>query len=83
MLDVDRSPGYGSRTSFHAGLLDWVGTDPPTAESIAGATLVEVGHAHIDAISDEGGAILGERPLQADALRVPEHEDVLAYWGAG
>jgi hypothetical protein len=83
VLDVDRGPGYGSRTGFLAGLLDWIGADPPTAESIAGAALLEVGHAHIDAISDEGGAILGERPLEADGLTVPEHELVLSYWGAG
>jgi len=80
VLDVDRGPGYGSRTCFLAGLLDWVGDEPPTAESIAGTTLLEVGHAHIDAISGEGGAILGERPLEADGLTVPEHEHVLVYW---
>jgi hypothetical protein len=59
--------------------MDWVGTDPPNAESIAGATLLGVGHAHIDAISGDGGAILGERPLEADGLTAPEPETVLAY----
>lgn len=81
MLDVNRSPGYGSRTSFLAGLLDWVGGAPPTAESIAVAALLEVGHAHFDVITSDGGAILGERPLDAEGVAVPEH--VISYWGAG
>lgn len=64
-----------------AGLLDWVGAESPTAESIAGASLLVVGHAHIDAITSDGGAILGERPLGVDGLTVPD--SVPSYWGAG
>ena len=80
VLGADREPGYGARTWFVAGLLDWIGAESPTAESIAGASLLEVGHAHIDVISSDG-AILGERPLEADGLAQPD--SVISYWGAG
>jgi hypothetical protein len=63
-------------------LLDWIGAELPTAESIAGAGLLESGHAHVDAIS-ENGPILGERPLEADNLTVPALDSVMSYWGAG
>ncbi len=55
---------------------------PPTVESIAGAGLLESGHAHVDAIS-ENGPILGERSLEADNLTVPVLDTVMSYWGAG
>ena len=81
VLGAEREPGYGSRTWFLAGLLDWAGAEPPTAEAIAGAPLLEVGHAHIDVISSDGGSIVGERTVNGDAPAVPE--TVLSYWGAG
>jgi hypothetical protein len=49
VLGTEREPGYGSRTWFVAGLLDWVGTEShldwvgtesPTVDSIAGAALL-------------------------------------------
>jgi hypothetical protein len=78
VLGVDRDAEYGRRTRFIAGLLDWVGPEPPSAESIAGAPLLEAGHAHIATISDEGGALLGERPLESDGLVPPA--EVRAHW---
>jgi hypothetical protein len=82
VLGTEREPGYGARTWFLGGLLDWVGVEPPTAESIAGAGLLEFGHAHVDAIS-ENGPILGERPPEADNLTVPAPDTVMSYWGGG
>jgi hypothetical protein len=81
VLSVDRGPGSGSRTWFLGGVLDWVGDEPPTAESIAGAPMLEVGHAHIDVITSDGGATLGEVPLNGEAPPAPE--GVMSYWGAG
>jgi hypothetical protein len=63
-------------------LLDWVGAGPPTVDSIAGARLLEFGHAHVDAIS-ENGPVLGVRSLEADGLTVPVLDKVMSYWGAG
>jgi hypothetical protein len=71
----------GTRTWFVAALHDWVGDEPPTAESIAGAGVLEVGYAHIDVItSDDGGALLGEAPLDG-IPPLPGH--IVSYWGAG
>src|SRR6266487_572809 len=76
-IDVDKT--YGARSSFVAGLLDWVGREPPNADSIAGAPVLEVGTAHVRVIERSGGAVLGERPLEADGIAVPEK--VTRYWG--
>ena len=80
VLGVDRAPGYGSRTWFLGAVLDWVDAEPPTAEAISGAPVLEVGHAHIDVITSDGGVILGETPL-TDVP--PDSEQVMSYWGAG
>ena len=78
VLRVDRDAAYGRRTTFIAGLLDWVGSEPPTAESIAGAPLLEAGHAHIATISEEGGTVLGARALESDGLMPPA--EVRSHW---
>lgn len=45
--------------AFLAGLLDWEGDAPPTAEAIAGARVMAQGIAHVKAIAETGGEILG------------------------
>lgn len=69
----------GSRTMFIAGLLRWVGIAPPSFDSIAGAEVMDVGHAHLDTISSRGGAIVGYRPLELDEITAPEN--VTSFWG--
>jgi len=81
VLAIDVNKAYGARSSFVAGLLDWVGREAPNAESIAGAPLLEVGNAHVRAIERSGGAVLGERPLEADGIAVPQK--ITNYWGIG
>lgn len=68
VLDIDRDAAYGRRTSFLAGLMDWCGDTPPTAERIAGMRILEQGEAHIKTILENGGEILGCRRLEADGL---------------
>ncbi len=53
---------------FLAGLLDWVGTQLPTGEAIAGKKILEQGHAHIKAITETGGVVLGHRSLDVDGI---------------
>lgn len=48
--------------------MDWVGANPPDYESLAGATLVDQGTAHIKAITYTGGQILGCRDLGLDSI---------------
>ena len=80
VIAIDRGARYGSRTGFVGALLDWVGDREPTSESIAGATVVKFGNAHVRAIAESEGAILGERPLDADRIQPPDVVD--SWWGA-
>jgi hypothetical protein len=63
-----RNDGKPDLRGFLAGLLDWVGSSPPTPDSIAGRRTIEQGAAHIKAIVHTGGAILGHRPLELDGI---------------
>jgi hypothetical protein len=54
--------------SFLGGLLGWHAKGEPTSESIAGARLLEQGAMHVLAIQRSGGQVLGNRPLELDAL---------------
>lgn len=58
----------GSSRTLLAGLMDWIGAAPPTAESIAGAGTLIQGEAHIRTILSTGGEILGWRALEDDRI---------------
>ncbi|GAA1580932.1 immunity 26/phosphotriesterase HocA family protein [Kribbella hippodromi] len=49
-----------SRT-FVAGLLDWVGDEPPTPAAVDESPLLNWGYGHIKLIGANGGSILGRR----------------------
>ena len=59
------------RRMFFGGLLDWHSSSPPDGEAIAGCALLECGEMHVKAIQLSGGEILGNRPLQLDAIEPP------------
>ncbi len=71
VLDVPTTPDpmipVSSRI-FLAGLLDWVSDAAPTLTSIAVTALLEQGFAHVRAIRESGGTVLGIRPLQEDGI---------------
>jgi hypothetical protein len=69
---------FSPQRSFVAGLMDWVGTKPPTASDLAGRGVLDSGGAHIVTILDHGGEILGERALELDGLVAPEPDST---WG--
>ena len=50
---------YLNTRIFLAGLMDWSGDEPPTAQAIAGYKLLEQGRVHVAAITDAGSKILG------------------------
>ena len=56
---------------FFGGLHNWVGVEPPTSASIAGAGFLAFGAMHIRAITRIGGEILGMRALQHDGIEMP------------
>ena len=58
----------GSKVAFLAGLLDWHGVLSPTSEALAGSKTLKQGVAHILAITQTGGEVLGNRPLKLDGI---------------
>jgi hypothetical protein len=73
VLRVDRDvKTYGARAMFVGALLDWVGTEPPTAEAIAGRPPLKSCGAYVRTITQPGGQVLGERPLELDGIVAPE-----------
>jgi hypothetical protein len=63
-------PAFGpkDRVGVVVGLMDWVGTDAPTSDRIAGRSLLEQAKSRFEAISNTGGEVLGLRPLDLDGL---------------
>jgi hypothetical protein len=59
----------GSR-AFLGALSSWHGDSPPSTDALAGQRCLEQGVMHILAITQTGGAILGNRPLKADGLEL-------------
>jgi hypothetical protein len=63
-------PGFGpkDRVGFFLGLMDWIGSEPPTYDALAGVDVVSQAKAHFEAIAKTGGSVLGLRPLELDGL---------------
>ena len=59
----------GDRRSFLAGLMNWDGDGPPTAEGLAGCELLAQGWAHVRTIQANGRLVLGQRDLDLDGIR--------------
>lgn len=68
VIETQAQGGIGSRVIFLAAVLDWHSTVPPTLDSIAGAKCLDQGKLHLKAITEEGGCILGHRPLELDDI---------------
>ena len=82
------APAFGKkdRVYFVGGLADWIGSEPPSHDAIAGAPVLAQAKMHVEAISRTGGAVLGMRPLELDRLEPIAPEDyrvgaVHRVWG--
>jgi hypothetical protein len=53
-------PGFGpkDRVGFFLGLMDWIGSEPPTYDALAGVDVVSQAKAHFEAIAKTGGLSL-------------------------
>lgn len=60
--------GTGSRSMLLAGLMNWIGTRPPTSQALAGCATRAQGQVHLRCIWETGGDILGNRPLADDGI---------------
>jgi hypothetical protein len=68
VIQLQIKNGKRDRRSFLAGLMDWWGRKPPTADRIAGCEVIEQGSADIKTIVETGGQILGTRELALEAI---------------
>jgi hypothetical protein len=75
------APGAHMSVLFVAGVHDWVGSEPPRVDSIAGAALLEVGFAHVNSLTVDGCRLVGHRDLTLDGI--VEVTDSGSYWGDG
>ena len=71
MLQLGGSEVPSKTRAFFGGLQDWLGDAPPTAEAIAGSSILHFGIMHVKAITETGGEVLGERPLGLDGIELP------------
>jgi len=70
-----KSTGVASRTTFVAGLVDWMGNSPPSRQEIARAAIFDQGLTRLEAINRSGSAILGSIPLPANLAISPNYRD--------
>ncbi|MCB1664119.1 MAG: hypothetical protein H7A02_01160 [Pseudomonadales bacterium] len=66
---------------FLAGLLDWVGPLPPSAEELDKCSVLEKGFAHIKTITETGGALLGKLEINLGSPEVVSETDSINTWG--
>jgi hypothetical protein len=75
--------GKASLRSFIAGVLQWVGQSPPTPEVLTGRGVVGFSFAHLKAITESGGCILGEAELELSGVPNSAESLSLPTWGYG
>lgn len=70
VIQVSQKYKITPNRSFLAGLMDWVGDEPPKSDDLAGYKTIEQGVVHIKTVQQMavGGMILGIRPLEIDGI---------------
>ncbi len=59
VVHIDRTQRAGARTTFVAGLTDWVGHAEPTPQDMQASHILDMGDANVITIRETGGEILG------------------------
>jgi len=70
-------PAFGpkDRTGVVVGLMDWIGTRPPSGADLRGRAVLVQAKSRFEAISNTGGEVLGSRPLELDGLVSMDPQD--------
>ena len=71
------------RRVFLAGLLDWRGDSIPKSNDLESLSIIKHGFAHIKAITENGGEILGEIKPCWNFPDEIERTDSIRSWGYG
>ncbi len=74
ILHLLKSGNKKEQRTFHAGLLNWVGSNPPTENEIRDCEVLENGAAHIKTITKVGSKIIGKINLIPDE-EITEYTD--------
>ncbi len=74
---VMATPAFGEtdRTGVVIGLIDWIGTAPPTESDVSGRSVLIQAKSRYEAISKTGGEVLGFRSLGLDGLVAADPND--------
>jgi hypothetical protein len=81
VLAVVVNSGKKDSRIFLAGLLDWVGDFPPSAEKLDECSVLDKGFAHIKTITETGGELLGKLEIDLGFLEVVSETDSINTWG--
>jgi hypothetical protein len=80
VLHLLKSNNKKEQRTFHAGLLNWVGNNPPTENEIKACKVLENGAAHIKTIIEVGSEITGKINLALEEETI-EYTDEIHTWG--
>jgi len=71
VLQLQIKEGKRDTRTFLAGLLDWTGSEEPTAKALEQHALIAHGQVHIKTILENGSAISGKYSLENSNLSIP------------
>jgi len=81
VVGVCLNQGTPSTRLFIAGVLHWVGNHVPSSIHLQGCSLAEFGFAHLKAITESGGSILGTAELELSTTPTEANDASIPTWG--
>jgi hypothetical protein len=83
VVGTHMTQGKRSSRMFIAGVVRWVGDQPPTAQDLQGRGLIDFAFAHLKSITESGGLILGEADLRIEHAPAEAETLSMPTWGYG
>ena len=81
VISLVATSGKIDKRLFLAGLLNWHSKLPPIALDLTDRAVIESGYAHIKAITETSGHILGMAAPKTGVPKTQEHTDSVSTWG--
>jgi hypothetical protein len=66
---------------FIAGVVQWTGSQPPTSAELFGRPLVDFAFAHLKAITEDGGLVIGQAAIRFADAPVAAEGLSMSTWG--
>ncbi|TFV92311.1 hypothetical protein E4K72_19780 [Oxalobacteraceae bacterium OM1] len=83
VVGVHAIEGKSSTRMFIAGVVSWSDVTPPTSEKLAGRFVVDFAFAHLKAVTETGGMILGEAAIDLSNTPLSAESLSIKTWGFG